>query len=368
MLEANIGTLRRLVPNIHLTVFSRGPAWTRRRYAVEAVQTPRFPPGLGDDAVEAVRASDGLLISGGGNLCSSWPDKVLERVALIRLARSHHKPVAVVGQTIGPMLEPEQAGLLADALSWAGVIGVRDDVSGGLLESLGVPPSRIHRQFDDAFLIGAAPVTDHRARELTDDGRMPILVTLDASFGSRQREDAVRALAPQLDWLAQSLNAPLVFVPHVGGADVPAADDDSTAGHALRAALASPLRLLECWQPAEVRWLTEQASLVVSTRYHPIVFATAAGVPAIAIHQDEYTRVKLSGALSLAGLDGCGLSLTDAQHGSLATAALAACADRQRLRASLAGLRLDAERRHRTLWRSVCGVLRLPTPPPESNR
>jgi hypothetical protein len=37
-------------------------------------------------------------------------------------------------------------------------------------------------------------------------------------------------IASQLDALADSLNAALVFVPHVGGADVPAATADVTAG------------------------------------------------------------------------------------------------------------------------------------------
>jgi polysaccharide pyruvyl transferase WcaK-like protein len=360
MLEANIGTLRSRVPGIELTVFSRAPAWTSRRYAVDAVATPRFPPGLGHDAAGAVRASDGLLVSGGGNLCSSWPDKVLERVELIRVARAHDKPVAVVGQTIGPMLDPEQARLLADVLPWASVIGVRDDESGRLLEALGVPPSRIQRQFDDAFLMTGLPVTDRRARAVTDDGRPPVLVTLDASFGSTHREDALRALAPQLDSLARSLDAPLVFVPHVGGADVPASHDDAAAGRALRDALGPPLQVLACWQPAEVRWLTEQALLVVSSRYHPVVFATAAGVPVVAIHQDEYTRVKLSGALAPAGLDRYCLSLADAGAGALLTAALAAHGSRHDVQAKREGLRLEAERRHQRLWRAVCDGLRLP--------
>jgi polysaccharide pyruvyl transferase WcaK-like protein len=35
----------------------------------------------------------------------------------------------------------------------------------------------------------------------------------------------------------------------------------------------------EALSARQVRWLTGQAALVVSTRYHPVVFGLAAGVP-----------------------------------------------------------------------------------------
>jgi hypothetical protein len=43
--------------------------------------------------------------------------------------------------------------------------------------------------------------------------------------------------------------------------------------------------------------LARTAALVLTSRYHPAVFATSAGVPTIGIPVDDYTRVKLTGAL-----------------------------------------------------------------------
>src|SRR5205085_2503623 len=128
--------------------------------------------------------------------------------------------------------------------------------------------------------------------------------TLDASFGAAGRERALSVLASQLDALADSLQAALVFVPHVGGADAGEDLSDGVAGRALAAHLRSRLLLLDTWQPREVRWLIGQAAMVVSTRYHPLVFAASAGVAALAIHTDDYTRIKLRGALAPAGLEG----------------------------------------------------------------
>ena len=78
---------RRLLPHIRFTVFTRDPLWTSVRYAVDAVRTPTFPRGVTPEVVSALRSADGLVISGGGNICSTWPEKVEERLALMRTAR-----------------------------------------------------------------------------------------------------------------------------------------------------------------------------------------------------------------------------------------------------------------------------------------
>jgi hypothetical protein len=52
-----------------------------------------------------------------------------------------------------------------------------------------------------------------------------------------------------------------------------------------------------------VRQVTGDAALVISTRYHPIVFGLAAGTACIGIYGDEYRRIKLQGALAHARLE-----------------------------------------------------------------
>jgi hypothetical protein len=63
---------------------------------------------------------------------------------------------------------------------------------------------------------------------------------------------------------------------------------------------------------AQTRWMVGAASVVVTTRYHPLVFALAAAVPAIGLHHGEYTRVRMEGALGHAGVDGFALDLEHA--------------------------------------------------------
>jgi polysaccharide pyruvyl transferase WcaK-like protein/ectoine hydroxylase-related dioxygenase (phytanoyl-CoA dioxygenase family) len=356
MLEANLTSLRRLVPDIRFTVFSRDPAWTSRRYSVDAVATPGSPPDIAV-ARQAIAGADALLVSGGGNLCATWPEKVRERATLIEMARAAGRPVALVGQTIGPALTAEQRTTLGTALSWASWIGVRDAQSAALVTSLGVLLSRIHLQFDDAFLLEPQTVAGDRVTAWRRDGRPLILVTLDASFGAAGRARSLDAIAAQIDAAAVMLGAALVFVPHVGGEDVPPGHSDVTAGTALRDRLAAPMHALGLWQAREVRWLTGQAALVISTRYHPVVFALAAGVPAVGVHQDEYTRVKIGGAFARAGIDAWSLGVADVERGGLLPLVAEAWHRRGTVRGALERIHADAASLDEQRLRGVCESL-----------
>ena len=139
MLEANLQALRNLFPAIEFVATSRDPVWTQHRYAVQALLAPTFAdltlpaPNwdtepevrrqtnwlLSEEIVAALRRADALIVSGGGNLCSTWPSKILERVALIHCARDLGKPAVVLGQTLGPNLTTRESALLAGALQRA---------------------------------------------------------------------------------------------------------------------------------------------------------------------------------------------------------------------------------------------------------
>jgi polysaccharide pyruvyl transferase WcaK-like protein len=387
MLEANLQALRMLAPGLKFTVLSGDPAWTSRRYGVESLQGPRIPEGhtagswtrrlveagdpaawsgwLGEEICAALRNCAGLVISGGGNISASWPEHVLERVALIELAHTAGIPSVMTGQTLGPAVTPDQRQLLEGTLPKLKWIGVRDEGSAALARDLGVPPEAIHQQLDDAFLLEpVAPAGESMARFRGGQERW-IAVTLDASFAAAGRARALEVLASQLDSLARHLAASIVFVPHVSGE----ASGDAAAGRALAAHLRSPLLQLDLLDPSEVRWLMGQAGLVISTRYHPLVFAASAGTPALGIWTDAYTRVKLRGALAPAGLEGYAIPLQEAERGSFLPLALELWHWRDAVRKQLARLHREAQAWEAERWRGVCRCLNLganaePSPAP----
>jgi polysaccharide pyruvyl transferase WcaK-like protein len=301
----------------------------------------------------ALDGADAALCSGGGNLSSSWPELLAQRVELLEAARARTLPVVVTGQTIGPDLDDDQRTALAGALRAVSLVGVRELPSAALAVALGVPADRVVLQVDDAFDLPAEAPEDPEL--LTAAQRPYLAVTLDGSFAGR----ALRRIAGQLADFAHANQLAVLFLPHEGPLGA-AGDLDGAAGRGLLEVCAArdvPGTLVGVLEPAQVAWLTQQAAFVVSSRYHPIVFATAGAVPCVGLYRDRYTRIKLEGALTHCGLADRALSVNEAERGRLAGALRDVWVARATLAPALAARRpgLDAEEARR--WAHVLDAL-----------
>lgn len=321
MLDALIEKLSRRGDHT-FTVVSSNPEETAATYGVSAVAPPDFSgAALDDDArrerletiveavasasgevaqdnpawdvIRAVAACDALVIAGGGNLSSMWPEKIYERLCLSRLARAFSKPVFITGQTIGPTLTGGDGELVAELLTTAQVVGVREDFSLDIARRLGVPSSSIRRTVDDATFLGA-PADDELAAWLPEGPYC--LVTFSPYPGSADPAQLARHLARLLEHVASTTGAEIVFLPHEGASTGEVWGDPamhlSIAEH-----LGAPHRLLPVLSNRVSAELARRSVLSISSRYHPAVFAISNGVPAVVLSVDEYTDSKLLGAL-----------------------------------------------------------------------
>jgi polysaccharide pyruvyl transferase WcaK-like protein len=262
------------------------------------------PLSLTSATATALAGADGLLVSGGGNLSSTWPDLLYERVALLRLARMFGKPSVVVGQTIGPRLAADEYRLLTEALLSARFVGVRERPSAALALKLGVPTERVWYQNDDALFLETNPGSAGFCSLARDALVTPrIAVTIDPQIRGAG-EVVFGALVAQLRELSVTTGAPLLLIPHAFGNESAAAQSDLTEAHLLAEAIGLSSTVtakgLDAQQALRV---TGQAALIITSRYHPIVFGLAAGVPSLGIFGDDYCRIKLQGALEHAGLE-----------------------------------------------------------------
>jgi polysaccharide pyruvyl transferase WcaK-like protein len=113
------------------------------------------------------------------------------------------------------------------------------------------------------------------------------------------REKAVALFAKALEPLAVRSGARLLFLPHER---VRGRASDIHLGRAIRHALPDPEQA--CIANARMRDREHLAAirrcrLVVSSRYHGVVFALGGGVPVVGIADGDYTRTKLTGAFDL---------------------------------------------------------------------
>lgn len=264
----------------------------------------------------AVAGADAVLIAGGGNLNSHWPEHIYERLAVARTAAAAGIPVVITGQTLGPRIDDHHRSLVLELLTTAELVGVREGHSHALALELGMDPSRLMLQADDALLLGG--IDTPPLPEGFDPGTptMPrrfIAVT----FHPFATPDDPRmiSLAEQLATAANRVGAQLLFVPHMRGAEGPGGTSDvDIAGHLAHItggfAMSDP-------DAAGAAWAARNAWVVVSTRYHPLVFATGAAVPSLALVWDHYTAVKCRGALDHVELGNWWLHVDSAAAGCL---------------------------------------------------
>jgi polysaccharide pyruvyl transferase WcaK-like protein len=377
MLEANVSLLRRLLPDCEIEV-AAGPGWDGTRLGARMLPRMEFPPHSeaerdtllqapaalisGYPAANAALSCEALIISGGGNLSSTWPYHLYERLAMARLASSKGIPVMILGQTLGPELGVRERELLRELLRLSTWTGLRETYSYSLALELGADPETLSYQLDDATFLAPMPAQT--------DGFVPsdrpwIAVTVHPVVEPSIGDPVIAKLAASLRAIANATKAELAFLPHVGFPRESGALADGAFGEAIARALGIdlPLRIYPVLPAAQTLWLTQQASLVISTRYHPLVFALAGANPAVGVWTDEYTRRKLQGALIHAGRPGDAISLEEALAGGLTAKALqlwhSRASLREELRSRIATWRGDEEVRFAKLGRRIQTAMRL---------
>ncbi len=341
MLEANISLFRRLLPGCEITV-AVGKGYDGSRLGVEMVPRLEFSPHsevereklleslkvgshLDHPAVIAACSCDTLIISGGGNLSRSWPQHIYERSAMAQLAASKGARIIMVGQTLGPDFCLRERELLSELLRHSIWTGLRETYSYALALELGADIGTLSYQLDDAVFLESDPLPkDVLAKLKMPRSRPWIAVTVHPIGDASVHNPVVARLASCLRSIANATAADIVFIPHVSFETQEEPLGDEAFGEALARALYSnpTLRIAPVLPAAQALWLTQQSALVISTRYHPLVFGLAGGVPAIGLWSDEYTRRKIQGALIHASRPEDALELQDALAGRLVTKAL----------------------------------------------
>jgi len=340
-----------------ITAISANPAESAARYGVDAVAPigfggldrtasekrmasvirlasgdiagPAFAP---DDparaVIDAVAQAEGVLIAGGGNMSSVWPMHIYERATLGAIAAARGIPLVITGQTIGPELTADDERILAALLSSAAAVGVRESASLELCRRIGVT-APLHAGVDDAsFLVGAG----------LDTPTAPpyCVVTLANHIAGADREQFLSSAAALLDYVAEATGLAIVFFAHFASLNGRSAGD-SVVHEQVLARMASPASVAPTTDARAAAHLARNASLVVTSRYHPAVFAAPAGVPVLGIAVDEYTTVKLTGALGNFGQSGV-LPLADLLAGHGPAAAMDLWEERDSIRTASATL------------------------------
>ena len=275
------------VPRLGFAGLDRAAAAARSELLVAAA-SGRLALPTGDPAtavVEAVQAATGVLVAGGGNLASRWPVHIHERGTLAAMARSLDLPVVVSGQTLGPDLIDTDAAAVRELLGTAALAAVREPTSAALAASWDVP---VRLGVDDASFLGGDGA----------DERSGIVVSVSGWFDHRPPAEVEASVARLIDHAASVVGGPVRFHAHFGPLDADAEPRGDAALHErIRAHLTAPSEVVPTGDSLHSAALARSAALLITSRYHPAVFAAPAGVPTLGLVADAYTQIKLSGVL-----------------------------------------------------------------------
>jgi len=252
---------------------------------------------------DAIATMDAVVVSGGGNLNSRYGWLLYERAAAVRAAEHAGVPVYVTGQSLGPVLNPEDAQVLERMLRTARSVTVREHSSLAWCRERGID-ARL--SVDDAtdYLPTSPARTLHYAEGVSAGQALDELperyVCVTVNECTEQQAQQIACL---LDSMWREHGYAPVFLSHYGDPQDPT-NGDIQAHQRIAEQLSpsTPATLLPILHAAQGAPAPRGAASPLPSRYHPAVFSAAAGIPVLALVPDAFTQMRVGGALSLYGL------------------------------------------------------------------
>lgn len=252
---------------------------------------------------DAIATMDALVVSGGGNLNSRYGWLLYERAAAVRAAEHAGVPVYVTGQSLGPVLSPEDAQVLERMLRTARSVTVREHSSLAWCRERGID-ARL--SVDDAtdYLAASPARTLHYAEGVSAGQALDelperyVCVTVNECT-----EQQAQQLARLLDNMWREHGYASVFLSHFGDPQNPESGDIQAHQRiAEQLSPSTPATLLPILHADQSVTVHCGAAFTLTSRYHPAVFSAAAGIPVLALVPDAFTQMRVGGALRQYGL------------------------------------------------------------------
>jgi polysaccharide pyruvyl transferase WcaK-like protein len=250
-----------------------------------------------EDAAAFLRAlgdSDLAVCTGGGYITDAFKGAATGVLSTLAAALRLRKPVALLGQGLGPVLDPDLLEIMQAVLPQACLITLREGPAGlPLVSRLGVSRERVLVTGDDAVELAYAHRAATPGQGIGLNLRLADYAGLDSGHAG--------LLMPAIAECARRWNAPLVPLP-ISRAE---GSSDVTA---LARLLDRPAEDVDAVTPLEVIERAGACRVVVTGSYHAAVFALSQGIPAVAVARSQYYVSKFQG---LADQFGGGLELIE---------------------------------------------------------
>jgi polysaccharide pyruvyl transferase CsaB len=303
ILQSIIAQLRKDLPKLEITVFSRDAEDTKRRHQVErAVQVRKLSRA---EIMPEVERLDLLILGGGGILYDADARTYLREV---QLAREKRVPVFVYAIGAGPLTHAAAQAAVRENLADVTMVTVREKSAHRVLEEAGLHRDDVVVTADPALLLKPEPLPRGILRHEGLEGRRRLI-------GMSVREPGVAApdldekvyhalIANAADFMVDRYDANVVFVP-MERSVLDTQHSHAVIAKMLRAQSATVLKG-EYTSGQILSWMGK-FDFALGMRLHFLIFAAIQGTPFVAL---PYAG-KVSGFLEALGIPAPPLNLVN---------------------------------------------------------
>jgi len=259
LLSVIVRELRRREPSVRLCAFSASPEKTKAYHLIDAVSRFDFA-GI----AEKMKHSK-VLLFGGGNLLQDKTSthSLLYYTHILRMAKKYGLKIAVYANGIGPIASETNQRRVKEILGLAEHISLRDRDSFLLVKSF-YPERKIRLTFDPAILTESA----HR----TFPYEKYFVIAPKKTF-----PDCTENLTELIRLLSEKTNLRPIVVSMY---------DDQDLNYAKKIAAQTNAEFCDLQRAEDCIALLERAELLISSRLHGLVYATAAACPMLGYSDD----------------------------------------------------------------------------------
>ncbi len=248
--------------------------------------------------IDALLRANLVVASGGGYIADPFKWHVTRLLDTLEIATQLGTPTAMFSQGVSSIEDPVLRAKVKTVLSTVDIIVLREKRSGPqLLDSLGIPPSRV--------VIGADDAIESAYKRRTAKLGTGIGINLRSAVYSEVGSSVIETVRRILHDAAWKYRAPLIPLPLTFDQKE---SDAKTIQHLLLGH-ADALNIAQSMDdPLKIVDQVGRCRVVVTGSYHPAVFALAQGIPVVALAKSTYYIDKFFGLADQFGT-GCKIVL-----------------------------------------------------------
>ena len=241
--------------------------------------------------LQAFRAADMVIGTGGGYLNDSFPEHAQAMLDTLWMAQRAGKMTALLGQGIGPLQGRRVQRNARQVLAATDLIALREKLTSlPLCRDLKIAPERVLVTGDDAI------ATAYELRPDKDESSVAIGVNLRVSYYSRVDETMLQTVRSALQTQANACGAALIGTPiSVYEEESDLRSIDRVLDGLSAAASDDASRGREVTTPEEAIAQIGRCRIVVTGSYHAGVFALSQGIGVVGVAASQYYVDKFAG-------------------------------------------------------------------------